>query len=80
MQTENVNISIPLQSLIDSITKLDIKDKIKLLRLLNDEIENLEEDLLESDPTIRAEIHEARAAYKAEDYQTIDEYITKRQK
>ncbi|MBI5476552.1 MAG: hypothetical protein HY964_07420 [Ignavibacteriales bacterium] len=80
MLTENVNISVPLQSLIDSITKLDLRDKIRLFRLLDDEIANLEENLFENDPVIRAEIHEARAAYKAGDYKTIDEFINEQHK
>jgi hypothetical protein len=31
--------------------------------------------MLEHDPEVQAEIQEARAAYEAEDFVTIDEYI-----
>ena len=36
-----------------------------------------DEDLLEQDPTVQAEIQEAKIAYQTGDYQTIDQYITK---
>jgi len=46
--------------------------------MLEEEISQAEEDLLEEDPTVLAEIDEARIAYQNGDYQTIDEYIATR--
>jgi hypothetical protein len=43
--------------------------------LLESELAHLEEETWEQDPTVRAEIQEARAAYDTGDYLTIDEYI-----
>jgi hypothetical protein len=37
-----------------------------------------EEELWERDPAVQAEIQEARSAYQAGDYVTIDEYIAQR--
>jgi len=37
-----------------------------------------EEEILEQDPIIQSEINEARKAYKAKDYISIDEYIENR--
>jgi hypothetical protein len=49
------------------------------MELLDEQIGQAEEDLWEQNPTIQAEIQEARAAYEAGDYVTIDEYIAQQQ-
>jgi len=80
MSQENVELLIPFESLIDCIEKLDVQEKIQLWKLLDEEITLIEEDILEQNPIIQAEIQEARDAYKEGDYITIDEYISKRRK
>jgi hypothetical protein len=45
---------------------------------LDEQIAQAEEEAWEQDPTVQAEIREARAAYQAGDYVTIDEYIARR--
>ena len=49
--------------------------KRRLSELLNEQIAQSEERAWERDPTVRAEIREARAAYQTGDYMTIDEYV-----
>jgi len=80
MAQENVELLIPFESLIDCIEKLDVQEKIQLWELLDEEIALIEEDILEQNPIIQAEIQEARDAYKEGNYVTIDEYISKRRK
>jgi len=74
-----VDLLVPFESLVDSITKLDLREKYRLGELLDEEMAQVEEELWEQDPTFQAEICEARAAYHAGDYVTIDEYIARRQ-
>lgn len=47
----------------------------QLLEILETQIAEAEEETWETDAAIRYEIHEARTAYQAGDYTTIDEYV-----
>lgn len=78
MTQTTVGLQIPFQSLVDAIASLGVDEKRRLWEILESEIGQLEEDLLESDPTVKAEIEEARLAYQTGDYQTIDQYIAHR--
>ena len=78
MTIETVRLQIPFESLVDAISSLGLEEKRRLWQLLDEEITQAEEDLLEEDPTIQAEIQEARSAYQTGDYQTIEEYIANR--
>ncbi len=78
MNQETVNLQIPFESLVDAIASLGLQEKRKLWQLLDEQISETEDDLLEEDPTVRAEIEEARTAYQAGDYLTLDEYIAQR--
>jgi hypothetical protein len=78
MVSDSVELQIPFESLMTAITSLGLEEKRKLLDLLEDQIAEAEEDLLEEDPTIQAEVDEARKAYRAGEYQTIQEYMASR--
>jgi hypothetical protein len=52
--------------------------EIRLWELLEEQIAQAEEEAWEQDPTVQAEIREARAAYRSGDYVIIDEYIAQR--
>ena len=78
MLQENIELIIPFESLVDYIEKLNIEDKIRLWELLEKQLAQAEEEILEQDPIIQSEINEARKAYKAKDYISIDEYIENR--
>ncbi|HGJ66521.1 TPA: hypothetical protein ENS27_14250 [bacterium] len=77
---EVVELSIPFESLIECIEKLNTQEKIRLWEILDKQISQIEDDLLEQDPIIKTEIQEARNAYQVGDYITIDEYVSKRRK
>jgi hypothetical protein len=77
---EAAELSIPFESLIECIEKLNTQEKIRLWEILDEQISQIEDDLLEQDPIIKAEIQEARNAYQMGDYITIDEYVSKRRK
>jgi hypothetical protein len=55
-------------------------DKRRLWELLDQEMAQIEEEAREQDPTVQAEIQEARAAYQSGDYVTIDDYVAHRPK
>ncbi|NJM86873.1 MAG: hypothetical protein HC847_06405 [Hydrococcus sp. RU_2_2] len=53
----------------------DKSKKRQLLEVLENLVVEAEENLIEKDPQVIAEIEEARKAYQKGDYQTIQEYI-----
>ena len=52
--------------------------KPRLLELLDEQLARAEEGMWEQDLTVQAETREARAAYWAGDYMSIDEYVARR--
>ena len=80
MAPESVELSIPFDSLVDSVTKLHLRDKFRLWELLDEQMADVEEEMWDEDPALQDEIREARAAYQAGDYVTIDEYIAGRRR
>jgi len=75
MSQATVKLSIPFESLVESVKELGLKEKYLLWELLNEQMAQAEESQWERDPVVQAEIQEARAAYQAGDYVTIDEYV-----
>jgi len=73
-----VNLSIPFESLVDSIKELTLNEKYRLWELLEEQIAQTEEEIMERDPSVQAEIQAARTEYQSGDYETIDEYIARR--
>ena len=78
MTQESVELLIPFKSLVKFVTKLRLRDKFRLWELLDEQMAHAEEKEWEEDPGVQAEIQEARDAYQAGDYVTIDEYIALR--
>ncbi|MEA1869081.1 MAG: hypothetical protein U9N09_02870 [Euryarchaeota archaeon] len=75
MAPESVELPIPFESLVDSVTKLHPRDKFRIWELLDEQMADDEEEVWDEDPAVQAEIRESRDAYQAGDYLTIDEYI-----
>ncbi len=71
-----VRMQVSLESLIEAIATLDLGVKRKLMEIIEDQIIESEEESMENDPEVLAEVEEARKAYQIGDYQTIQEYIT----
>lgn len=80
MAQDTVKLVIPFESLVESVVGLSLEDKRRLWELLEEQIAQTEEEAWEQDPTAQAEIQEARDAYQAGDYVTIDEYAAQGQK
>jgi hypothetical protein len=76
--TAIVKVQISFESLVEAIESLDLEAKLKLREILDEQIFEAEEDLMENDPTVLAEVEAARKAYQAGDYQTLEEYIAHR--
>ena len=71
-----VKMQVSLESLIEAIATLDLGVKRKLMEIIEDQIFESEEESMENDPEVLAEVEEARKAYQIGVYQTIQEYIT----
>jgi hypothetical protein len=72
--TATVNLQISLEALVEAIATLALANKRQLLEILEDQIFDAEEDEMESSPEVLEEVAEARKAYQAGDYQTLEEY------
>jgi hypothetical protein len=78
MTQETVKLWVPFEALLDSVRELGLKDKRRLWELLDEQMAQAEEEMWEQEQAVQAEIQEARAAYQAGDYVTIDEDIAQR--
>ncbi len=67
-----VSLSVPFESLAEAIKDLSLDEKYRLWELLEEQIAQTEEEKLEQNPSIQAEIEAARKEYQAGDYKTID--------
>jgi len=63
MAEESVKLLVPFESLVDSIAGLGLKEKLRLWKLLDEQLAQAEEEAWEHDPAVQAEIREARANY-----------------
>ncbi len=78
MTSGTIKLVIPFDILTDAVAELSLEDKRRLLELLYEQIEQAEEEALEQDPAVRAEIEQALKDFEAGDYLTIEEYIAQR--
>lgn len=78
MSQSTVSLNIPFESLLESISALSPKEKLKVFEALYQQLEQAEEELYGGDPTIQAQIQEARAAYYTKNYVTLDEYAARK--
>ena len=58
-----VSLSIPFESLVEAVKDLSIDEKYRLWELLEEQIAQIEEEELERDPSVQAEIDVARKQY-----------------
>ncbi len=80
MSNPNVNVNIPFEELLDTIKGMNIGEKYAIWKMLVNDMELFEEEIMEKDQNAALQIREAREAYQKEEYVTIDEYINKRNK
>ena len=70
-----INLQVPFESLVTAIRSLTWNEQQQLLKLLEEQMFESEE-AWEDSPEIVAEIHQARQAYQAGDYQTLEEFMS----
>ena len=70
-----INLSGPFESLVTAIRSLTWNEQQQLLKLLEEQMFESEE-AWEDSPEIVAEIQQAREAYQAGDYQTLEEFMS----
>lgn len=78
MSSLAVQVAIPFDALLDAVKNLGTFEQRKLWEVLEAQLAQYEEEQFENDPAIRSQIAEARAAYLAGDFQTLDEYKLQR--
>lgn len=72
-----IKLQLSLETLIEAITSLDLKEKSRLREVIEQQIFEAEEELYEDDPKTIAELQSVRNEYEADDYLTFDEYLAK---
>jgi hypothetical protein len=70
-----INLSVPFESLVTAIRSLTWNEQQQLLKLLEEQM-FASEEAWEDSPEIVAEIQQAREAYQAGDYQTLEEFMS----
>ena len=70
-----INLSVPFESLVTAIRSLTWNEQQQLLKLLEEQMFESEE-AWEDSPEIVAEVQQARQAYQAGDYQTLEEFMS----
>jgi hypothetical protein len=75
MAAGTVKLTVSFDALIEAITTLSLEEKQRLLDVLEEQVGQAEEEAWEQDPAFRAELQEARDAYEAGDYVTLDDYL-----
>jgi hypothetical protein len=70
-----VNLSIPFEVLIKTIKSLDLQQQQQLLEILEEQLFEAEEEW-ENSPEIIAEVEEAKKAYQAGDYLTLEDFVS----
>lgn len=75
MIEQTVNLPIPFDLLLKSVASLSPEAKWRLWKVLDEQIAQAEEEEWENDLSVAAEIREARAAYEAGDFVTLEQYM-----
>jgi Zn-dependent M16 (insulinase) family peptidase len=70
-----INLSVPFEFLVTAIRSLTWNEQQQLLKLLEEQM-FASEEAWEDSPEIVAEIQQAREAYQAGDYQTLEEFMS----
>lgn len=70
-----INLSVSFESLVTAIRSLTWNEQQELLKLLEEQMFESEE-AWEDSPEIVVEIQQARQAYQAGDYQTLEEFMS----
>ncbi|GEM_PF-3302325 len=69
-------MSPKLKSIYKAVEDLSMSEKLELFEHIFTMIEQAEEDLFEKDKDFQQQIREARAAYQAKQYTTLDDYLS----
>ncbi len=75
---ETIKVSVTFEALLEAASQLTLDDKLRLVGALDEQILEEEEDRYGLSPEAQQQIEEARAAYEAGDYVTLDEYLAER--
>ena len=69
-----INIPIKWESIIEAVKHLTPKEKVQLMHVLDDKLEDEVDELLVTNPRIRREIDEAWEEYRRGNYKTLEQF------
>lgn len=75
-----LNLAIPFDVLRMSLRELPLEQKRQLAEWLEEIISQAEEEAWEASTQFQNELNQARAAYEAGDFVSIDDYVVKQHK
>ncbi len=73
MTQQRVKLSVTFEALLEAIQQRSLEDKLRLAGEFDRQILREEDELYRSSPEEEARVEEARRAFEAGDYVTIDE-------
>lgn len=76
MADVTLSVAIPLETIIEAVKALNINDKLKLWDAIDEQIAEYEDQ----NPSLRAEIEQAKAEYQAGNYITMEDYLAQQGK
>jgi hypothetical protein len=71
---KNSETAFSLNTLVEAVSSLSLTEKRQIQEIIEQQIFEAEEDAIEQDPQVLAEILAAHQAYQNGDYQTIQAY------
>ena len=75
MTQQAIKLSVTFESLLEAIGQLTLEDKLRLAAALDEQILEEEDACFGLSPETQQQIEEARSAYEAGEYVTIDELM-----
>jgi hypothetical protein len=73
--TTTVKFDIPFKVLTDAITGLSLEDKHRLFEMLWEQLEQADEDMLEQDPEVMADLEEAYKEIEEGKFISLEDFI-----
>ncbi|MBC8231321.1 hypothetical protein H8E77_17355 [bacterium] len=69
-----INIPIKWEFIIEAVKQLTPREKVQLMEILDDELEDEMDELLATNPRIRREIDKAWEEYRQGNYKTLEHF------
>jgi hypothetical protein len=75
--TATIKLELTLDKLIEAISSLNLEEKCQILKVIEQQIFELEEEHYQDDSETIAELELVRNEYQQGDYITLDDFLSK---